>query len=203
MDAYVAINYFLGHRSYIDVGCKFCVPLANRQATRLNCLVPRLILWRIVVGVSVLTVCIASAQTIQGKVVRVADGDTITVLDQSKTQHKIRLAGIDAPEKGMPFGQKSKDNLSDMVAGKQVTVETTKLDRYGRNVGKVLVEGRDANLAQVEAGFAWHYKAYEREQSPADRLAYSYAEDRAREVKKGLWLDKEPVPPWEWRRGIR
>lgn len=146
---------------------------------------------------------LASAETIQGKVVGVTDGDTITVLDQSKTQHKIRLSGIDAPEKGMPFGQKSKDHLSDLVAGKEVSVEATKVDRYGRSVGKVLVEGLDANLAQVEAGYAWHYKDYQREQSRVDRLAYSHAEDRAREVKKGLWLDKEPVPPWEWRRGIR
>ncbi len=157
----------------------------------------------IAVLILLLVHALTSAETIQGKVVRVADGDTITVLDQSKSQHKIRLAGIDAPETGMPFGQKSKEHLSGMVAGRQVTVETTKLDRYGRNVGKVLVEGLDANLAQVEAGFAWHYKAYEREQSKADRLAYSHAEDRAREVKKGLWLDKEPVPPWEWRRGSR
>ncbi|MDI1238661.1 MAG: thermonuclease family protein [Polaromonas sp.] len=146
---------------------------------------------------------IAAGETIEGKVVRVSDGDTITVLDQSKTQHKIRLSGIDAPEKGMPFGQKSKDNLSDMVAGKEVTVETTKLDRYGRNVGKVLVEGLDANLAQVEAGFAWHYKAYQREQSGADRLAYTHAEERAREARKGLWMDREPTPPWEWRKQRR
>ncbi len=148
----------------------------------------------------VLTNSLASAQTIQGKVVGVADGDTITVLDQSKTQHKIRLAGIDAPERGMPFGQKSKDNLSDMIGGKQVTVETTKLDRYKRSVGKVLVDGQDANLAQVEAGFAWHYKAYEREQSVVDRQTYDKAEETARAAKRGLWLDREPVPPWEWRR---
>ena len=141
-----------------------------------------------------------SAETIQGKVVRVADGDTITVLDQSNTQHKIRLAGIDAPEKGMPFGQKSKQHLSDLVARKLVQVETTKVDRYGRNVGKVLVDGLDANLAQVEAGFAWHYKAYEREQSVVDRQTYDKAEKLAREARKGLWLDREPVPPWEWRR---
>lgn len=142
----------------------------------------------------------ATAETIQGKVVRVADGDTITVLDQAKTQHKIRLSGIDAPEKGMSFGQKSKQHLSDLVAGHVVTVETTKIDRYKRNVGKVLVDGQDANLAQVEAGFAWHYKAYQREQSPADRMSYSLAEERAREAKKGLWLDREPVPPWDWRK---
>lgn len=144
-----------------------------------------------------------SAETIQGKVIGIADGDTITVLDQSKTQHKIRLAGIDAPEKGMPFGQKSKEHLSGLVAGKQVTVETTKLDRYGRNVGKVLVEGLDANLAQVEAGFAWHYKAYQREQSVVDRQTYSKAEEHAREARKGLWLDREPVPPWEWRKSVK
>lgn len=147
--------------------------------------------------------CLASAETIQGKVIRVADGDTITVLDQSKTQHKIRLAGIDAPEKGMPFGQKSKQHLSDLVARKQVFVETTKVDRYGRSVGKVIVEGIDANLAQVEAGFAWHYKAYEREQSKADRLAYGQAEMRAKGARKGLWVDREPTPPWEWRKQSR
>lgn len=146
---------------------------------------------------------LTSAETIQGKVVRVADGDTITVLDQSKTHHKIRLAGIDAPERGMPFGKKSKEHLSELVAGKQVTVETTKLDRYKRSVGKVLVDGQDANLAQVEAGFAWHYKEYQREQLRADRLAYTQAEERAREARKGLWLDEEPMPPWEWRRQSR
>ncbi|MDO8776167.1 MAG: thermonuclease family protein [Burkholderiaceae bacterium] len=143
------------------------------------------------------------AESIQGKVVGVTDGDTITVLDQSKTQHKIRLSGIDAPERGMPFGQKSKQHLSDLVAGKQVTVEATKIDRYKRSVGKVLVDGHDANLAQVEAGFAWHYKDYQREQSKADRLAYSQAEDLAREASKGLWMDGDPVPPWNWRKNTK
>lgn len=143
---------------------------------------------------------LASAETIQGKVVGVTDGDTITILDQSKTPHKIRLAGIDAPEKGMPFGQKSKEHLSGLVASKQVTVETTKLDRYKRSVGKVLVNGQDANLAQIEAGFAWHYKDYQREQSRVDRLAYTQAEERSREARKGLWIERDPVPPWYWRR---
>ena len=157
-------------------------------------------LLKIILCILLLAHGFATAETIQAKVVRVADGDTITVLDQAKTQHKIRLSGIDAPENGMPFGQKSKQHLSDLVAGRVVTVETTKIDRYKRNVGKVLVDGQDANLAQVEAGFAWHYKAYQREQSPADRHAYGFAEERAREAKKGLWLDREPEPPWEWRK---
>ena len=81
-----------------------------------------------------------------GNVVGVADGDTITVLDADKVQHKIRLTGIDAPEKKQPFGNRSKQNLSDMVFNKAVTVETDKLDRYRRELGKVLVGGKDVNL---------------------------------------------------------
>ena len=94
-----------------------------------------------------------------GNVVGVADGDTITVLNADKVQHKIRLTGIDAPEKKQPFGNRSKQSLSDMVFNKTVTVETDKRDSYGRELGKVLAGGKDMNLEQVRAGFAWHYKA--------------------------------------------
>jgi hypothetical protein len=99
----------------------------------------------------------------------VADGDTITVLDENRHQHKIRLAGIDAPEKAQDFGQRSKQSLSDQAYRQHVMVETGKTDRYGRLVGKVLVNGQDVNLEQVRRGMAWHYKAYQREQAPADR----------------------------------
>ena len=143
------------------------------------------------------------AGTIEGRVVGVADGDTITVLVDSHTQHKIRLAGIDAPEKSQPFGQRSKESLSDLVFSKIVTVETGKTDRYGREVGKVLVEGIDANLVQVKRGFAWHYKAYEREQAPTERRAYSDAESAARAAQRGLWKEAEPVPPWKYRKARR
>jgi len=135
-----------------------------------------------------------------GNVVGVADGDTITVLDLDKVQHKIRLTGIDAPEKKQPFGNRSKQSLSDMVFNKTVTVETDKRDRYGRELGKVLAGGKDVNLEQVRAGMAWHYKAYERTQTAADRQAYAVAEGEARASKRGLWADAEPVPPWAWRR---
>ena len=104
-----------------------------------------------------------------GEVVGVADGDTITVLDADKVQHKVRLTGIDAPEKKQPFGNRSKQSLSDMVFNKIVTVETDKRDRYGRELGKVLAGGKDVNLEQVHAGMAWHYKAYERTQPANDR----------------------------------
>ena len=99
------------------------------------------------------------AETLTGRVVRVTDGDTIVVLDMDKVQHKIRLQGIDAPERGQAFGTKSKENLSDLVAGKSVVVDYSKYDRYGRVLGKVIVNGKDVNLEQVEADMAWHYKA--------------------------------------------
>ena len=140
-----------------------------------------------------------NAVTIEGRVVSVADGDTITVLDADKVQHKIRLAGIDAPEKRQAFGNRSKESLSELTYDKTVTVETDKRDKYGRQVGKVLVNGRDVNLVQVQRGFAWFYRQYQREQSSFDRKAYSDAEDAARAARRGLWVDVEPVPPWDYR----
>jgi endonuclease YncB( thermonuclease family) len=144
---------------------------------------------------------IAHAGSITGKVIGVMDGDTIEVLDATKTPHRIRLEGIDAPEKAQPFGNRSKQHLSDLVFGKQVEVQFNKTDKYGRTVGKVLASGKDANLEQVRAGFAWHYKEYQKEQSASDRVAYADAETAARAHKLGLWLDPKPMPPWEWRHG--
>lgn len=86
---------------------------------------------------------------------------------------------------------------------KVVTVETDKTDRYGREVGKVLVNGLDANLEQVLRGFAWHYKAYQREQSSNDRKLYDLAESEARFARRGLWRDANPEPPWEFRQQRR
>lgn len=143
--------------------------------------------------------CTANAENITGRVVGVADGDTITVLDSNKVQHKIRLAGIDAPEKKQAFGNRSKESLSAMAFDKTVTVETDKRDKYGRQIGKVLVNGQDVNLVQVERGMAWFYRKYQREQSSNDQRLYEAAEDAARADKRGLWRDAEPVPPWEFR----
>jgi endonuclease YncB( thermonuclease family) len=149
---------------------------------------------------TLLLVNLSSADTLQGRVVGIADGDTVTVLDDSNAQFKIRLMGIDAPEKSQAFGNKSKVSLSDLVFNKQVTVEYSKKDKYGRTVGKILVDGIDANLEQVKAGMAWHYKKYQNEQSVNDRSLYARAEVQARIEKRGLWFDAEPIPPWEWRR---
>jgi endonuclease YncB( thermonuclease family) len=142
----------------------------------------------------------SGADTLQGRVVAVTDGDTVKVLDASNTLWKIRLMGIDAPEKKQAFGTQSKSNLSDLIFGKTVTIEYFKQDRYGRTIGKILVDGVDANLQQVKAGLAWHYKKYAKEQSMQDRATYARAEDQARAERRGLWRDAEPAPPWEWRK---
>jgi endonuclease YncB( thermonuclease family) len=124
---------------------------------------------------------------LEGRVVRIVDGDTLTVLDATNTQHKVRLAGIDCPEKGQPFGQRAKQALSDYVFSGQVTVEWDKRDRYGRAVGKVLDGERDVNLALVRDGMCWWYRKYAHEQSLVDQGLYEAAEQTARKQRKGLW----------------
>jgi len=145
----------------------------------------------------------ANAETITGRVVGVADGDTITVLDADKMQHKIRLSGIDAPEKKQAFGNRSKESLSDLTFDKTVNVETSKVDRYGRQIGKVLVNGRDANMVQLERGMAWFYRKYQGEQAPNDQRLYEAAEDAAKAGKRGLWRDADPIALWDFRHGKR
>jgi endonuclease YncB( thermonuclease family) len=147
-----------------------------------------------------------AAQTpyvLQGLVVGVSDGDSITVLDADKRQHKIRLQGIDAPEKAQAFGQKSKESLASMVYQKTVEVHWSKKDRYGRTIGQVVLGGVDVCLAQIKRGMAWHYKAYQREQSPTNRVLYDRAQILAREQGVGLWHDPAPVEPWAFRREKR
>jgi len=158
----------------------------------------------------------SAPNVLEARVVGVTDGDTVKVLDANRVEYKIRLAGIDAPEKDQPFGQRSRQSLSAAVMGKDVRIEWAKRDKYGRLVGKIWVtppelrcEDRiatcaktlDVNLAQLTVGLAWHYKAYEKEQNVEDRLRYAFAEQEARARKAGLWTDPDPTPPWEWRHG--
>ena len=139
------------------------------------------------------------ADTLHGRVVGVSDGDTVTILDANNKQHKIRLSGIDAPEKAQAFGQKSKESLSEMVFGKSVDVEWDKQDRYGRTVGKIMLGGLDICLEQVKRGLAWHYKQYQNEQSPEDRDAYAQYQSQAQERRVGLWRDPAPIEPAVFR----
>lgn len=141
------------------------------------------------------------AAVIHGSVVGVSDGDTIKVLDSTQHLHTVRLMGIDAPEKAQPFGQRSKQSLSELIFQKQVTVAWEKKDKYGRIVGKILMEaGDDICREQINRGMAWHYKQYASEQRSEDRLKYAEAEQIARSKGIGLWQDQSPIPPWAWRR---
>lgn len=146
-----------------------------------------------------MTVPMAWADVFVGRVVRVIDGDTITVLDSAKAQHKIRLAGIDAPEKAQAFGLASKKNLSSLVFGRDVACDCGKTDKYQRQVCVVSVDGKDANLAQVTAGMAWWYRKYAKEQTVRQQADYEAAEMAAKAARIGLWADDSPLPPWDWR----
>lgn len=152
---------------------------------------------------------LANANELTGKVINVADGDTLTILTPDKQQHRIRIGGIDAPEKAQPFGNRSKQNMERMAKGKEALADCPKVDRYGRKVCKVWVQPADCpacgltldvGYAQISAGLAWWYRAYAKEQSAEDRGRYESEENEARLRKRGLWAHPDAVPPWVWRR---
>ncbi|MBN1279896.1 MAG: thermonuclease family protein [Chlorobiaceae bacterium] len=128
-----------------------------------------------------------------GRVIRVADGDTITILHNDNKQEKIRLYGIDAPEKSQPFGRKARKYTSSLVFGKQVLIRTMDRDRYGRNVAWVYVGEKNINAELVKAGYAWHYRKYSNDRQ------LQQLEEEARNARRGLWRDAKPVPPWKYR----
>ena len=129
---------------------------------------------------------------LSGKVVSIHDGDTITIL-QDKQQIKVRLFGIDAPEKKQYYGQKSRQFLASLIAGQVVEIEPKGKDRYKRMLGIVHHKGQDINAQMVLNGYAWAYVKYSR--------IYVDQEKLAREKKLGLWQNSDPTPPWEWRKG--
>ena len=137
------------------------------------------------------------AGELRGRVVGVIDGDTMDVLDARRQQYRIRLAEIDAPEKGQPFGQQSKQSLSDLCFGRDAVIEGKSRDRYGRVIGRVSCAGIDASAAQVRHGMAWVFDRY-----VTDRTLYAIQEE-ARAARRGLWSDPAPVPPWEYRAAAR
>lgn len=131
---------------------------------------------------------------IVGKVVKVADGDTITVLDDNNKKHKIRLDKIDATELKQPFGIKSKNYLESLIYQKKVKVVYTKKDRYKRILGIVFLENKEINLEMVKNGYAWHYRFYDKTPS------YIQAEKQAKEKKIGLWSEANPINPYIFRK---
>lgn len=130
-----------------------------------------------------------------GPVVSVLDGDTIEVL---RNQHpeRIRLSGIDCPEKGQSYGKRAKQVTSELVFGKDVTIETHGKDKYSRTLADVfLPDGTNVNHTLVKDGWCWWYRKYALENTALEQL-----EKDAREARKGLWAEPQPVPPWEWRK---
>ena len=141
------------------------------------------------------------------KVQRVVDGDTVHVVNKAGKKFKVRLTGIDAPEKNQPYGLASTYKLTEMLINKWVLLKSKpnngniySIDRYNRVLAKVIYDGRDINLFQVSSGYAWHFKRYQKQQSPLDRELYSEAELNAKKKKLGLWDEKNPVAPWKWRK---
>lgn len=140
----------------------------------------------------------APAYELSGKVVKVADGDTLTILDAQRVKHKIRLYGIDTPEYDQPYFGAAKRALSKMVANKAVGIDVKDTDTYGRTVGVVYVDGGSVNLAMVRAGHAWWYKRY-----AGLNETLREAQEHAQAYELGLWKEPNPVAPWDWRRQRR
>jgi endonuclease YncB( thermonuclease family) len=151
--------------------------------------------------------CAANASElaeIRGRVVAVADGDTLTVLDaQRNAQQRVRLQGIDAPEGRQPYGRRARQYLADLVHQQEVRVSVDKVDRFGRVVGVLYLQDEDINQRMIQSGLAWHLRPYAHEQTRAKRRAYAAAEQHARRERLGLWADPNPVAPWEFRRDQR
>jgi endonuclease YncB( thermonuclease family) len=154
--------------------------------------------------------CPAQAQELEGLVTGIADGDTLYVLDAGRNSHKIRLLGIDAPEHEQAFGERSKQSLARLAFQQAVKIDWQSYDIYGRILGRVMTASADCrevtcpkdfdvNLAQLRLGLAWWNWKYANSQFPGDASAYQAAERQARESRKGLWADPEPIAPWNWR----
>jgi len=135
---------------------------------------------------------------LQGKVIGIFDGDTYNILMIDNQTIKVRMEGIDAPERDMPFHKASQKYLSQLIFKKEIKLYKTGEDQYGRTLGfTYLLDGTDVNLLMLQAGMVWHYKIYNSNRN------YSDAEKVARSFNKGLWIDKKPVAPWEFRKNRR
>ena len=153
---------------------------------------------RILITILIMFPLLLSAQALKGKAVSIADGDTFTLLVNGNEQVKIRIDGIDAPEKKQDFGNRAKEYLSGMIWGKELTVKVSKKDRYGRSIGKVSTpEIQDVGLEMIKAGLAWQYRDYNNEKT------YAEAERLARQNRKGLWLDNNPIRPQDFRKSSK
>jgi endonuclease YncB( thermonuclease family) len=157
----------------------------------------------VLVALCVLASATAGAAELDGTVVAISDGDTLTLLGTDKRQHRIRLDGIDAPERTQQYGQRARQSRAQLAHGRAAHVDCPKVDRYGRALCRVTVDGVDVGLEQIRRGLAWHYVRYAHEQRAIDRARYAQAESDARAKSAGLWSFDDPVAPWDYRRGAR
>ena len=137
---------------------------------------------------------------VSGVVVGITDGDTVKALVAGNELLRVRLSWIDAPEKSQAFGQRSKQHLSELVFGREAELHTHGLDRYGRTLAVIFVDGIDANLEQVRSGLAWVYEKYISQTDENTQAIYHAAQTAAQQERRGLWSDPSPVEPWEFRR---
>lgn len=140
---------------------------------------------------------------VAGELLAVADGDSFTLRAADGQIWQVRIAAIDAPERRQPWSDVARQRLRQRLLGREVRVQAGKFDPYGRVVGTVFVSDEDVGLAQVSDGMAWHFRRYEREQEPAARARYTRAEATARQSRRGLWRDPDPLPPWVFRSRLR
>lgn len=147
---------------------------------------------------------LAKGAVLQGQVVQVADGDTVTLVDGQQREYKLRLAYIDAPEKAMPHGDAAKRHLSELLQRKTIQAHIDDVDSYGRGVARIVKDGQDVNYAQLASGYAWHYQQYARKSQDGSAYArYARAQGEARQKQLGLWRETNPTPPWQWRQAQR
>lgn len=139
---------------------------------------------------------IAKKEVQYGKVIKIVDGDTFDILLENQTTKRIRMEGIDAPERGMPYYKVSKDYLGQLCFGKSIKIVQTNTDRYGRTVAQSLINDNELGLLMIKAGYAWHFKKYSHD------IELARAEINAKNNRTGLWADESPIAPWEWRRGV-
>jgi endonuclease YncB( thermonuclease family) len=161
---------------------------------------PRLALSALLVLLLVVSGLSQEPVTVRGKVVGTTDGDTIKVLVADRQLIKVRLAFIDSPEMHQAFGYRAKQAMSALVFGKEVELRPHTIDRYGRLVAIVYMDGTDAGLEMIRQGYAWCYDRYLPEASEAIQASYRQAQEGARTKQAGLWSDPDPIPPWEWRK---
>ena len=143
----------------------------------------------------------ARADTLEGRVTGISDGDTLVLSDRALQQHTIHLFGTDAPELTQDFGQKARTSLSALALNQTATARCSERDRYGHELCVVFVRGKDIGLEQIRTGMAWWNQGHVLRQTTQDRSAYQHAEFNAKIRRMGLWNSKNPTPPWNWQHG--